>query len=213
MKLLIVKSDSSIINDNVEGIGKAWNYCGYDVAFWGPLDFSAFDVFYRFKPDIILMDSSTKNRALSKCLLEYSPRIEFSDKLPIYGDIMKYNKRTSLIVAEELKSKKSSIVAYSDEEFNLLNLKEDMKIFSNFQRRISQYCGPLNNEVRPLIISSCEEFIPTNKLDEINSLLMEKKVKLTYKPNIENLKNNFTSFHGCRKIWKKANIDKIEDFI
>jgi hypothetical protein len=137
----------------------------------------------------------------------------FSDKIPIYGDIMKYNKRTSLIVAEELKSKKSAIVAYSIDEYNSLNLKEDMKIFSNFQKRIPQYCGLLTNDVRPLIISSCEEFIPTNKLDELNSLLMEKKVRVSYKPNIENLKNNFTSFHGCRKIWKKINIDKMEEFL
>jgi hypothetical protein len=213
MNLLIVKSDDQLINDNCESIGRAWSECNHPTAVWAPDAFPAFDIFTKFKPDIVLCSMETKNRAFLKCLNEFKPKIVYSDKFPIYGDIVNYNKKTALINAEELKSKLSSIVAYSDKEYDKLDLSIDFKLFSNIQKRIHQYCGGFDNEIRKLIISSCAEFIPTNRFDELNATLMGKKVRTNYSVNLENIRNNFTSFHGCKKIWKKINIDKMENYI
>lgn len=218
MKLLVVKSNNKMLDDNSYAVASAYNACGLPVAVWDSSFKSAFDVFSEFRPDIVICDRDFHNRAYLKCLEEFKPRVVALHTIPLSADVIKYGRFK--ITAKELSSEYTATISYDESEYSLLpDIKhKTCKVFSNFKRRISQYCGTLDDSLKPLIINSCQNFIATNGLDCMNATLMNKTIvnKSSLSGNMmkrDFLINNFTSFHAAKRINKSLDISKLGEFI
>lgn len=222
MRLLIVQSNNDLLNDNMIGVAKAWS-TQFPVAFWNVNAKPAYHMFNSFKPDIVISNGDSDNRAYLKCLEEFKPRVVNMYTVPISADIVTYGNFN--IASKELSSVYTSVVSYEESEFIKLNSaiskvdsKHQFKIFSRFQKRIAQYCGDLSPETKPLAMNSCQVYVPTNNLDALNAIVMGKEI-LNCSDISGNMLSrdfvlkNFTSFHACKKIWKNFDISKVQEFV
>lgn len=221
MRLLIVQSNNDLLNDNMIGVAKAWS-TQFPVAFWNVNSKPAFHIFNNFKPDIVISNSDSNNRAYLKCLDEFKPRVVSMYTVPISADVITYGKFN--VASEELRSMYTSVVSYNESEFIKLSSavskvnSQQFKIFSRFQKRIPEYCGELSPDTKPLAINSCQIYVPTNNLDALNAIIMGKEI-LNCSDISGNMLSrdfilkNFTSFHACKKIWKNFDISKLQEFV
>jgi hypothetical protein len=223
MRLLIVQPKNGLLNDNMISVAKAWS-TQYPVAFWNVDAKPAYHMFNNFKPDIVISNYDTiSNRAYLKCLEEFKPKVLPMYTIPISADVITYGKFD--IASKELSSVYTSVVSYDESEFiklfsamSKLDSKHQFKIFSRFQKRISQYCGELDPNTKPLAMNSCQIYVPTNNLDALNAIVMGKEI-LNCSDISGNMLSrdfilkNFTSFHACKKIWKNFDVTKLQEFV
>jgi hypothetical protein len=207
-----------MLDDNALAIAKAYNACGLPIAVWDQNFKAAYDVFTEFRPDIVIADRSCCDRAYLKCLQEFKPRVLSLNNLPLCADVITYGKFN--VTAKELACDYLATISYSQSEYDLLPTihNKTFKVFSNFQKRIAEYCGPLDDNLKPLIINSCSNFIATNNLDCLNATLMNKTItnKTSLSGNMLSrnfIINNFTTFHALKKINKNLDISKLGEFV
>lgn len=219
MNLLIVKSNNKMLDDNALAIARAYNTYGFPIAVWDQNFKPAYDVFIEFRPNIVVSDINNDNRAYLKCIEDFKPKVISLHTLPMSADIISYNKFTQ--VAKELESDYLATISYDEKEYELLPKirNKTFKVFSNFIRRIPEYCGLLDDNLKPLTINSCANFIATNTLDCMNAVLLNKniinKTSLVEKMlNRDFLINNYTTFHAAKRLFNKnLDLNKIGEFV
>lgn len=212
MNILIVKSNNEMHNDNILAIAKAFGRAEYKVAFWEVGAKPAFDVFSEMQPKIVISDKENNDRAYLKCIDRFRPRVISMHTIPICADVFTYG--NFAVAAKELNCDYLSLISYDEKEYDKLPKipdKNSFKIFSKFQKRIANYCGPLTSEFKPLAINSCSTFIPTNPLDALNAALLNKRI-LNKSPiedrmlNRDYILKNKTCFHGAKFIDKNFDL-------
>jgi hypothetical protein len=208
-----------MLDDNAVAIAKAYGSYGFPIAVWDQTFKPAYDVFAEFRPDLVISDINNNDRAYLKCLADFKPKVISLHTLPMSADIITYGK--FIHSAKELESDYLATISYKESEYELLPSirHKKYKVFSNFIRRIPEYCGLIDDNLKPLIINSCANFIATNTLDCLNAVLLNKNV-INKTSLVENmlkrdfLVNNYTTFHAAKRIIdKNLDINKIKEFI
>ena len=219
MNLLLVKSNNKMQDDNAMAIVKAYGSYGFPVAVWDQGFKPAYDVFTEFRPEIVISDVNNEDRAYLKCIADFKPKVISLHNLPMSADIITYGRFSHS--AKELESDYLATISYEEKEYDLLpSIKhKKYKVFSNFIRRIPEYCGIIDENIKPLIINSCANFIATNTLDCLNAVLLNKNI-INKTPLVEKmldrnfLISNYTTFHAAKRIIdKNLDINKIKEFV
>lgn len=219
MNLLVVKSNNKMLDDNAIAIAKAYSTYGFPIAVWDQTFKSAYDVFIEFRPDVVISDINNDDRAYLKCLEDFKPRVVSLHTLPMSADVITYGRFNHS--AKELESDYLATISYEEKEYDLLPVirHKKYKVFSNFIRRIPEYCGIIDDNLKPLILNSCANFIATNTLDCLNAALLNKNI-INKTPLVEKmldrnfLISNYTTFHAAKRIIdKNLDINKIKEFV